>query len=431
MRLVALGLVLAVSGCAPSASPPAASGMAVPQSATATPARTLTASPVPTVTAAPPPTASEWRRLAVVDHAPHVLGGWRAVRGTPFGYVALSGTPPAVWFSPDGRAWSETRLAVPEGVSLRADSLAAGERGFLVGGKYSPCSKRDYNRNPFGDCRGRPVSWTSGDGRSWTASSAWHGALGEPGRAGSLFHSVWAVPGAGWDAAQAFDPSDESDDFDLTGVAIWHSPDGLAWEQIKGQPAETDGCGTQMATGVVPAGADDTGRRLIVHEAWCPPARVWSSPDGRTWSPVGAFEAQWPTAAIGVVLPATGGRAWELLGWHQNAQGDSLGAAVWRSSDLEAWTMDLLPSDGATDGIVLAATRADDLTAAVGWSGGAPATWSTADGVTWRLAKRPSASIEGVASGPAGLIGLVTVWDKDGNRVTGFEAWRLEAAPAP
>ncbi len=190
-----------------------------------------------------------WERISTVTDAPDLNGNWRVLRGFQGGYAAIARSPAAVWSSADGITWTETRLRVPRGAALGAEAIAGAGDTILVGGSYSPCSLRAYERNPFGDCRPRPVSWASSDGRDWRASPPWQGPIGERGRSGSLFNEVWSVPTGGWDAAQAFDPSDESDGFELVGSAIWHSTDGLAWKLLKDYAGEDLDCPSDLAAG--------------------------------------------------------------------------------------------------------------------------------------------------------------------------------------
>jgi len=373
-------------------------------------------------------TAFRWDRMAIVDTPDDATGDSRAVAGGSFGYAAVtSSSPAAVWFSADGTSWSATVLRVPRGTPLGAEAVAASGDAILVAGEYTPCSRSSYEGDPFGDCRPRPASWLSVDGRSWKPSPAWLGPVGERGRSGSLFNQVWAVPTGGWDAAQMFDPSDESDGFELRGPAIWHSSDGLSWERLKAQPRDADECGTDLAASELRAAADVTGRRLAAGAAAAGDGStcelgVWTSADGRTWDAVVGFPR--PRPVVRVVLPAVFGRPWQLLGW--NAGGElSLGAGVWRSADLVSWTMDPLPSVATSQEVVLAGTRSAELDVAVGKAQDTPLTWTSDGGTDWRLVEGSLPEIEAVASGPVGVVGLVGTRDVARDEITGFEVWRL------
>src|SRR3954463_5384274 len=107
---------------------------------------------------------------------------------------------------------------------------------------------------------GVPAAGGGGGGKG--ASQPWEGRVGERGRSGSLFYAVWAVPTGGWDAAQGLDPSDESDDFDLRGPAIWHSPDGLAWTNLKAFEDTKSETQCIFAASELHGAADAAGRRI-------------------------------------------------------------------------------------------------------------------------------------------------------------------------
>jgi hypothetical protein len=401
-------LALAAIACGGEDARPAATGQP-----SAVPTGVLRTAPTPALSTGP---KRDWQRIAVVEGATDASGGWRRLAGSPIGYVAISSVPAAIWFSPDGVAWAKTRLEVPEGTALAAEAVAGGTESIVVGGDYTPCSRTAYSRNPFGECRPRPASWVSTDGRTWRASPGWNGRIGDPGRAGSVFNAVWPVPGDGWDAAQAFDASDESDDFDLAGPAIWHSPDGLHWELLKRYEGR---CGSDVATSGLRGAADASSRRVLAGDVPSCDPRVWSSADGRAWAPVGAIGTQWPIEAV---LPATTDRPWRLFGFEADANFDPIAIGVWRSTDLDTWTVDRLPP-GAKGAIVLAAADGGDFDVAVGFGEDHGLTWSSEDGLTWEVAASPG--IEAVAAGPAGLLGLIGTWDGAGNTVTGFEVWKL------
>src|SRR4051794_21539426 len=244
------------------------------------PPAVVVGSPSPARSASPsaataPPTSSpddaasvtnayRWEQVAAID-APDRVRDFRLLAGSSLGYVAVTRSPPAVRFSADGANWTEHTLTVTDGVAVSIETAAASSSLLVVAGSYSPCSRQEFELNPYQGCRARPVSWVSTDGQTWQDSAPWRGQIGELDRSGSLFSAVWAVPTGGWDAAQAFDPSDASDDFELVGPAIWHSPDGLDWTLLKPLVADvTATCGTGFVFSELRGAADDTGRRIVV-----------------------------------------------------------------------------------------------------------------------------------------------------------------------
>ena len=339
--------------------------------------------------------------------------------------MALQRHPPAALFSSDGLTWTRTALDAPDGFASSASTIASNGESILVGGDYSPCSRQQYNDDPFHACRPRPVSWISSDGLHWQMSGPWNGPNGEPGRSGSLFETVWSVPTGGWDAGQMFDLSDESDGFPLAGPAIWHSPDGLTWTPLTDAPGEDPTCGTFGVTDTFDAAADATGRRLAVTSAYehCL-FPVFTSSNGWDYEKVESFPAEGQTY-MSSILPPVDGWPWRLFG---GLEGTGRGFA-WSSADLQTWSATPLNQDGVPSG-VLAAIHEPARDIAVGRVGGRGATWISDDGQTWRLAGGAEAAIEALASGPAGTLGLVGTWsvvvdEDEGTSVTGFEVWQL------
>ena len=158
-------------------------------------------------TPSPSATGVRWEEITTVLGA-DPAGDWRLLGGFNGGYVALQRTPPAAWFSPDGRSWTRTALGVPEGVAVTAAAIASNGASILIGGEYIPCTERQYTDDPFHACRPRPVTWISSDGLEWQTSAPWTGPNGEEGRSGSSFLTLWSVPTGGWDAGQMFNRSE-------------------------------------------------------------------------------------------------------------------------------------------------------------------------------------------------------------------------------
>ena len=302
-----IGAVL-LGGCSTPAASESAAAEVTPS--TATPE---SASPPASTPSESPAAGVHWEQIATVE-APDPFGDWRLLGGFDGGYVALQRNPPAAWFSPDGVTWTRTALDAPDGFAGTAHTIASNGASILVGGDYSPCTRRQYDDDPFHACRPRPVSWISSDGLEWRASGPWNGPNGELGRSGSLFETVWSVPTGGWDAGQMFDLSDESDGFPLAGPAIWHSPDGLTWTPLTDAPGEDPTCGTFGVTDTFRAAADATGRRLAVTSAYeeCP-FPVFTSSEGRDYENVQSFPAEGQTY-MAAVLPPVDGWPWRLFG---------------------------------------------------------------------------------------------------------------------
>ena len=159
-------------------------------------------------------------------------------------------------------AWTTDQPPLSYGIVVALKAAASNGKSLIVGGSYSPCTRLAYNANPFFDCRARPVSWVSRDGRTWKASGPWTGRLGPRGKAGSDFVALWGVPSGGWDAAQLFSGSDESDDLEPTGPAIWHSDDGRTWTVRNARDAFRDWPCWVDTEASWHFAADQSGRRL-------------------------------------------------------------------------------------------------------------------------------------------------------------------------
>jgi hypothetical protein len=367
--------------------------------------------------------AYRWEQVAAVD-APDRMGDLRLLAGSSLGYVALTRSPPAAWFSADGASWTEHTLTVTDGFAVSIETAAASSGLIVVGGSYSPCSRQDFELNPYNGCRARPASWVSTDGQTWQASPPWTGQIGEPGQSGSLFYAVWPVPTGGWDAAQAFDPSNDSDDLELVGPAVWHSPDGLGWTLLKPLLADvTATCGTVFVSSDLSGAADDTGRRLAVGSSAECAAMAWESADGRTWTPLSGFATTAPLSAPTAALPADALRPWRLLGNGIEAGSTSSRATAWESTDLASWVEVTLP--GATAASEPRGVRGPSTDVAVAGSDNDHITWVSEGAGPWSRLAGSSPPIETVAWGPSGVVGLVGTWDADFNNVTGFEVWLL------
>lgn len=457
-------LVLVMAGCATDAgaspgtgSGPAATGAAGSPPVVTSPGTVATprATPTPPTTAAPPapPTASptaaptptptaawRWERVATVTLA-RGQGAPGAMAASSLGIVATMNQPAGAWFSADGVTWSSTMLTVPDGTALAANAVAATADAFVIVGTSVPCTRRAYERDPFWECQARPTSWVSHDGRTWTPSRPWTGPMGEPGRSGALFYAVWPVPTGGWDAAQALDPSDESDDFELVGPAIWHADDGLAWTALSGLPAEptevviddsqTDIFDCPDPTAVqVHAAADRLGRRIIASgENGCRQS-AWTSADGRHWTAIDALATDGVAVpVVSGVLPGDRTRPWRLLGWPEDPHFNPMQAMTWESDDLVTWTMAMLPGGDGPRGIVRTAARGAGLDVAAGWVGDQSSRTWVDDGTTgWRQVAGASPLLDALAPGPQGIVGILGTWDAASGEVVAFEAWRLVPA---
>jgi hypothetical protein len=430
-------VLLAVVGCDTGEVPGTPSPARPSTSPSSTPATTVAPTPTPSATPAPSVTGElRWDRIGdVASESVASGGGPFGVVGFERGYVLIDMTS-TVQFSPDGVTWTPVQLPVDEGSALGAETSASDGVRVLVAGSYTPCRIGAYEANPFGRCRGRPASWVSDDGLTWHSSDPWTGAVGPAGQAGSEFVATWAVPTGGWDAAQAFYTGDESDEGFWIGPALWHSEDGRAWSLLRELPAEpVSECDSYWSAERFGAVADIDGRRVAIEPSECAGESYLStSTDGQRYDRIDSFprDGGWMHPELAPI----GAGPWVIAGGRQVSDSVSK-AMIWTSGDLADWTTTVLPvpSDALRSRLIGAISHG-----AIGYVATGPAgaggefdrviTWLSDDGAAWRIADVQSSevlAIEGIANGPAGMLGLgsVLVSEIDEEGVYRLDVWRL------
>ncbi|MFO7531045.1 MAG: hypothetical protein R6W93_01200 [Candidatus Limnocylindrales bacterium] len=309
----------------------------------------------------PTPTPGRSAHVALTGSAPWPsapLAGAVSVTADGDRFLAI-GTPRGtdtgsrVFLSDDGLAWSEVELTRKSGIP--DPGKAAAFEGNLVVVLGS---------------RGREVTaWRSPDGRTWEQGTV------EASRQGQLDASIrdLAAGPRGLLAVADFIGQD------LGAQRLWHSGDGLAWQQVQPPAGLDDG------VALVSVSALEDGFLLMgTATSDDPPHLIWRSPDGASWVPVTGPDD-------GALLDAVAGDDGMVIG---------LGVdTIWLTRDLLAWnpvyraarTSDedrFLAVDRATSGFV--ATRdvygcADD---GQGWCPSALVLVSP-DGATWSQASGP------------------------------------------
>jgi hypothetical protein len=256
----------------------------------------------------------------------------------------------AVWTSADGKAW--TRVADDPSFSMRLmNGVAAGPSGWMaVGGS---CGN--------GECFDESV-WTSADGQTWHPAAL----LPVEARYYGVSHVVVAG-GPGWIVGGWLVGGDPND----RRPGIWTTADGSSWiEATVTLPSDGSlhgslsglavGSGTDVAVGLVQS---DTSRS----------AAVWTSTDGKTWSPAAA-DASFSGALMNSV--AAGGPGFVAVGKDDN------GAAVWSSTDGASWKEEpAVP--GAAGAQMLAVSASGGRFVAVGYDSNTALVWTSKDGLTW------------------------------------------------
>lgn len=211
--------------------PPAPSLAVVPSAPTLV-------SPAPSAwperSAAPSSAAVSWTAIGSLPVAAGTIG---EVAGFDGGYVAITGSGPSVWFSPDGRTWERVDLPLAEASSgansLRAQLHGVAGRGStaVVVGSYrtEPCASTPADEGSAA-CPSAPISWTSTDGRHWTSDFPGPLATAPADQPrGAMLGPVNPTVAGGWDAVLAYW---DADGVGTVPTGLLHSDDGLAWAPV-------------------------------------------------------------------------------------------------------------------------------------------------------------------------------------------------------
>jgi hypothetical protein len=411
------GAVIAVAflviGCA--SSPQPSSGSTAGASASPAPIATSEPSIPPTVAPASPepsvPAALAWQEVA-----PQVGG---VMAGFGGGYVALVNpdVDSKVLYSADGVSWKSVTLPFSTSKDSHGNELGAfteavasnGAQVIVVGGySHAPCATSIGGTGGGPPCASSPIAWITSDGTHWHGSYPWPG----PGPAkgftqGNEFLAVWSIPGGGWEAAS----------MDIAGEAgssggLFHSADGLSWTKVASpSPNHADSDRLELwHLGL----ADATGRRLI-GGYWYPNGDtllgLFTSADGKAWSPVATFNGADTTVGSGVAPIDSLRPLWVVAGSDANSL-----PTVWTSPDLVSWTAHELPTLPGAQGSVstVAATHLGYVAVGQlsdGTDGSAyHSSWVSIDGLNWTQLDTPSTKDgdgpDVLADGPGGVIGF-------------------------
>lgn len=303
---IALASLALLGGCAPGTTPApsATSAAALPGPA---------ASPMPSSPASSSPSpiegwiaAPEQPAVSGVQYQDVVWTGGRFVATG----AALDGG--SVFLdSPDGRTWHRQGALALESSPSR---LAVGPLGVVA----------------VGDVAGRPASWVSSDGLSWTVAPDAFPA--SPAGKDTVGVTDVVATDAGWLAVGRIDPAcNVNCGNEPVRALVWTSSDGLRWTPIGGQ-ASFDGGGMAAVTrggpGYVAAGSAGG------HAA------IWTSTDGDAWSrvPDGPMfgpdtDPSFPVAVVGVAARED---VVVAVGMDMSDGGGSV--LAWWSADGQSWS---------------------------------------------------------------------------------------------
>jgi hypothetical protein len=381
---VAVGCGGGENGAPPSPTPPAPAATAA---AAATPTGAPAATGAPAV-----PIALEWSRLVGQEA---VFGGdgaqrlWSVVAGGP-GLVAVGEDGPvgdadaAVWTSVDGSTWS--RVAHDEAVFGGDGSQVM--RSVVVGGPGLVAVGYGQSGDDFD-----AAVWTSADSATWSRVPHDEDIFGGN---GNQFMFDVVAGGPGFVAVGADVSGGDAD------TAIWTSADGLTWSRVPHDEEVFGGEDVQRVWSVTVGGPG----LVAVGVAGPSPdvdGAVWTSVDGETWTRVPHDEAvfggdgvQWMWSVV------EGGPGLVAVGYDESGADGDKEAAVWTSTDGEAWTR--VPQDAAVFGGAgeqrmwgVAATDAGLVAVGADGSGGDfdGAVWTSVDGISWARLPDAEASLGG------------------------------------
>jgi hypothetical protein len=273
---------------------------------------------------------------------------------------------PAIWRRAAGGAWSLTSASSPAVYQRPGTgsltSVAHGPAGWIaVGGAVSGAAQR-------------PVVVTSSDGVTWRAAGA----------------AAFASPGAfvtGVTAGQhGYVIVGKQVSGGRTIAAMWWSADLRNW--VRGSNGGLDG--RLKPSTVFAVGAATTGFFAAGTHGGC--HTIWTSADGRTWSPYDVPRPPGATDALLSLVAVNGTRV--VTAGYAVGKAGNIPVVVASADGGRHWRQVLLPAP-AGRGAVTALTAAGNGFVAAGQAGPAGAqhavTWSSPDGLTWSAATPVSA----------------------------------------
>jgi hypothetical protein len=162
---------------------------------------------------------------------------------------------------------------------------------------------------------------------------------------------------------------------------------------------------------------------LSVAPPWIPYALVLTSPDGVTWTQRarGKIElGDWASSESAMSSVASSGSLLVAVGVYH-------GSAAWTSTDAETWTRIDMPGAPASRQVLRDVTWGNGRFVAVGW-GGAPAVYSSTDGVHWQgnVGAESLPAMNAVTAGPSRFVAVSNAY-----RETSADALAWTVLPSP
>ena len=327
-----------------------------------------------------------------------------------------------------GLAWSRQEMGRDASVVY---DVATWSGGLVAIGAARDSSGRD-----------RAVAWVSTDGRTWTPATV------PPNR---LPDETWAVARAvtaGGPGLVAIGWANVGPDASFR-VAVWTSSDGLKWSRVPNAPGLALGAGTVDFPEPGPRDVAAWSGGLVavgVGGAAGTSAVIWTSPDGRTWTPVPDLPdaalrwaygvAEGPDGLVVVggsgVYPEFRAQAWvsrdgtswaavsrptgiemaSVIHWADRLVAVGGAPASWVSSGGRTWTG--APSQTSTRGVQLSdVAGVGDRLVAIGSTmrddGRQPGAWVSEDGLLWSQPPQATVFVGGELAAITGFLGRVVV----------------------
>jgi hypothetical protein len=312
-RVITAALLVASCMATP---PPAPTSTAVVAAPTAGRRSSTPSAPPSAPTEAPaptdPPLAARWEKATGAGEGPVDVArgpsGWVAVGSPDCADPSCLVANAAAWFSEDGLTWSGG--TIPDSGNTYLTTVAADGSGWLAAG---------YSYVDEGGSAGvsYAVIWASPDGRSWSlVDSIRQGPCLE---GCPSIGELAVLPGVAilsW--VQTINP-------DRSG--LYRSENGGRWRRV-----DRATFGPGASSYAFPSVAAEAGGRFVVVTALCEGcATVWTSADGRDWTPLTTLSPQ--QAVLDV---ATDGQRVVVL---EQAEWDDRETSVWTSADGRSeWT---------------------------------------------------------------------------------------------
>ncbi|CNG35837.1 Uncharacterized protein related to plant photosystem II stability/assembly factor [Mycobacterium tuberculosis] len=354
-----------------------------------------------------------------VGETPHLVTGWSGH------WVALgrtSGGATVQWTSENAKTWTRRPAGAGFAPSDQVNDLIHTDQGFVA----------------VGGSKGRAVTWSSGDGRTWQRVDGLQGVIGldHVAAAGNvvLAHGTYARKVTAKKGKKKVTRTVRAD-------GLWRSVDGgRTWTAVK-VPQAQGSYGAMKGLAVIGGGSFATvreGRRTTGRKKHRKTSRfgvLFTSADGQKWQVASRFAGsgieRFDGTAAGLavivrgakgahaVLRSADGRTWQPAGTLPApvratgltfAGAGELSVAGRQGDDAYLYGVDLRSVPGAVraERTITSLTAGPRLAVAAGSTNGRAALWTAPDGVQWTRAQIPGTPgrLSDAVHGTAGWLAL-------------------------